>query len=114
MEFNSVCAGDFESQTIWSLVNTMPYKKDANGFYMTPGYKADKLIVKLLETVSKSSTDIDTCAALVFCSRTYEELSRLESSLYKKTFDKVLTLFNLEQAGRISEWEKLTGVRYSK
>lgn len=34
-------------------MNTMPYKKDANGFYMTPGYKADKLIVELLETVSK-------------------------------------------------------------
>lgn len=95
-------------------MSTMPYKKDANGFYMTPGYKADKLIVELLETVSKSSTDIDTCAALVFGSRTYEELSRLESGLYKKTFDKILTLFNLERAGRIGEWEKLTGVRYSK
>ena len=92
----------------------MPYKKDANGFYMTPGYKADALIVKLLETVSKSSTDIDTCAALVFGSRTYEELSRLESGLYKKTFDKVSVLFNLEQAGRIGEWEKLSGLKYSK
>lgn len=84
----------------------MPYKKDENGHYITPAWQAHQFSVFLMETVYNQVRDIDLATAAVVGSRTYEELNRLDSKLYKKTPEQILQLFTLEITGNIQAWEK--------
>lgn len=92
----------------------MPYKKDADGFYITPGLQARQLSVFLMETMYNQMKDIDLATAAVVGSRTYEELNRLDSKLYKKTPEQILQLFTLEITGNIQAWEKKSHLKYNK
>lgn len=65
-----------------------------------------------VQTYTKA--DVNTVASLVMSSVTYRELNNASSGLYSRQHKDILALFKFEQAGRISEWEKLSGLKYSK
>ena len=65
-----------------------------------------------VQTYTKA--DVNTVASLVMSSVTYRELNNASSGLYSRQHKDILALFKLEQAGNISEWEKLSGLKYSK
>lgn len=65
-----------------------------------------------VQTYTKA--DVNTVASLVMSSVTYRELNNASSGLYSRQHKDILTLFKLEQAGNISAWEKLSGLKYSK
>ena len=65
-----------------------------------------------VQTYTKA--DVNTVASLVMSSVTYSELNNASSGLYSRQPKDILALFKLEQAGNISAWEKLAGLKYSK
>ena len=65
-----------------------------------------------VQTYTKA--DVNTVASLVMSSVTYRELNNASTGLYSRQHKDILALFKLEQAGNISEWEKLSGLKYSK
>lgn len=65
-----------------------------------------------VQTYTKA--DVNTVASLVMSSVTYRELNNASSGLYSRQHKDILALFKLEQAGNISAWEKLSGLKYSK
>ena len=65
-----------------------------------------------VQTYTKS--DVNTVASLVMSSVTYRELNNASSGLYSRQPKDILALFKFEQAGNISAWEKLSGLKYSK
>lgn len=65
-----------------------------------------------VQTATKA--DVNTVASLVMSSVTYRELNNASSGLYSRQHKDILALFKFEQAGNISAWEKLSGLKYSK
>lgn len=65
-----------------------------------------------VQTYTKA--DVNTVASLVMSSVTYRELNNASSGLYSRQRKDILALFKFEQAGNISAWEKLSGLKYSK
>ena len=65
-----------------------------------------------VQTYTKA--DVNTVASLVMSSVTYRELNNASSGLYSRQPKDILALFKFEQAGNISAWEKLSGLKYSK
>lgn len=65
-----------------------------------------------VQTYTKA--DVNTVASIVMSSVTYRELNNASSGLYSRQHKDILALFKLEQAGNISAWEKLSGLKYSK
>lgn len=65
-----------------------------------------------VQTYTKA--DVNTVASLVMSSVTYRELNNASSGLYSRQPKDILALFKFEQAGSISAWEKLSGLKYSK
>ena len=71
--------------------------------------------IKLFSSVQTyTKADVNTVASLVMSSVTYRELNNASSGLYSRQHKDILALFKFEQAGNISEWEKLSGLKYSK
>lgn len=65
-----------------------------------------------VQTYTKA--DVNTVASIVMSSVTYRELNNAYSGLYSRQHKDILALFKFEQAGNISAWEKLSGLKYSK
>lgn len=65
-----------------------------------------------VQTYTKA--DVNTVASIVMSSVTYRELNNASSGLYSRQHKDILALFKFEQAGNISAWEKLSGLKYSK
>lgn len=65
-----------------------------------------------VQTYTKA--DVNTVASIVMSSVTYRELNNASSGLYSRQPKDILALFKFEQAGNISAWEKLSGLKYSK
>lgn len=71
--------------------------------------------VELFSSVQTyTKADVNTVASLVMSSVTYRELNNASSCLCFRHHEAILALFKLEQAGNISAWEKLSGLKYSK
>lgn len=71
--------------------------------------------VELFSSVQTyTKADVNTVARLVMSSVTYRELNNASSGLCFRHHETILALFKLEQAGNISAWEKLSGLKYSK
>lgn len=71
--------------------------------------------VELFSSVQTAThADVNTVASIVMSSVTYRELNNASSGLYSKPHKDILALFKFEQAGRIDEWEKMSGLKYSK
>lgn len=65
-----------------------------------------------VQTYTKA--DVNTVASIVMSSVTYRELNNASSGLYSRQHREILALFEFEQAGLISAWERLSGLKYSK
>lgn len=71
--------------------------------------------VELFSSVQTyTKADVNTVASIVMPSVTYRELNNASSGLHSRQPKDILALFKFEQAGNISAWEKLSGLKYSK